>query len=207
VDGTVKLLHVANKRVLMSFVHSKGDAVDVPVTTDVEQAPPIPSPSGMGDQGEDVGGDHDEMWEGRNKEEEVAREEVLTVECVGISATAIKWCASGGMDKTLKVWDMTNGGCRAVCVHQGGVVALRWHAELPLIGTAALDNIMRLWDARAGTCLREFSGHTSMVTSLDMLSVRGEGDDQAVQDVLVSVSDDCTAKVFHYSGNDLVNNP
>jgi hypothetical protein len=37
------------------------------------------------------------------------------VECVGFSAPEYRWVASGGMDKTLKIWDLTNGYCRSIC--------------------------------------------------------------------------------------------
>lgn len=39
-----------------------------------------------------------------------------------------------------------------VCVdsHGDSVVALHWHSTQPLISTAALDRIVRLWDARKG---------------------------------------------------------
>jgi WD40 repeat protein len=180
VDGTLKLQHLGNKRTLATFVHSKSSTLPTPVSARVGDMPPAAPGGQAGD------GDGEEQ------------EGVHTVECCGIASSTLKWCASGGMDRTLKIWDMTTGECRAMCVHKGGVVALRWHSTLPLIGTAALDNVLRLWDARAGGCLREFTGHTNMVTSLDMLSVHLAATADA-QDVMVSVSDDSTAKVFHFN--------
>lgn len=40
-----------------------------------------------------------------------------------------------------------------ICSHGGGVIALKWHTVHPLITTAALDNLVRVWDARSGTNL------------------------------------------------------
>jgi len=114
---------------------------------------------------------------------------------------SFKWAASGGMDNTLKIWDLTSGMCRATCMHGGGVGSLKWHPTLPLIGTAALDNIIRLWDGRSGLCIREFTGHTSMVTRMDLMVVNQA--DGSQEETMVSVSDDNTAKVFRFNTNGL----
>lgn len=34
--------------------------------------------------------------------------------------------------------------------HGGSVVSLKWHSSLPYVTTAALDNYVRVWDARSG---------------------------------------------------------
>ena len=49
---------------------------------------------------------------------EVEEGVVLSVESVGIGYGPIwsKYIASGGMDKSLKIWDITSGGCRLVCM-------------------------------------------------------------------------------------------
>ena len=49
-----------------------------------------------------------------------------------------------------QVWDIATGSCRSVCPHGDSVVSLKWHSSLPIISTAALDHIVRVWDARAG---------------------------------------------------------
>jgi len=185
----VRLYHVSNKRTLSKLVHSKAVSLDLPPqpsTGGVAGATPPAAPEDDATM-DDAGGAPEEQ------------EEVESVECVGIAVADMRWCASGGMDKTLKIWDMTSGDCRAVCTHPGGVVALRWHSALPLVGTAALDNVLRLWDARSGLCLRTFTGHTGMVTNLDMHCVNEQAD------TFVSVSDDHTVKVFHFNSKELIN--
>ncbi len=37
-----------------------------------------------------------------------------SVECVGFSPTELRWVASGGLDKSLKIWDSATGICRFV---------------------------------------------------------------------------------------------
>lgn len=89
------------------------------------------------------------------------------------------------------------GTCRSVCTHGEGVVSLKWHNSLPLIATAALDNFVRLWDARDGTLIFEFSGHCDLVLNLAMAPLASGDID--VSDVIVSVSDDGTAKIFQFN--------
>ena len=129
---------------------------------------------------------------------------VLAVECVGFSlANDLKWVASGGMDKTVKIWDSITGTCRCICEHGGGVVSLRWHQSYPLFATASLDNIVRLWDARNATCVLDLTGHSDLVTNIEksylINSSENYNEDNYPTDCIVSVSDDGTTRVFHYN--------
>jgi WD40 repeat protein len=172
-DGTVKLFHLSNKRVLQTFVHCKPEAVS------------------------DAPADGSEM-----EAEEEELESTMSVECVGVARGNLKWLASGGMDKTLKIWDTTNGSCRSVCVHAGGVVSLRWHASLPVVCTGCLDNLVRLWDARSGNLLAELSGHRDQVTFIDCLPpIPSSGDEL---DTIVTASNDGTSRIFRVATLSLV---
>lgn len=51
------------------------------------------------------------------------------------------------------MWDTVTGTCRAICPHGDSVVALKWHTSLPIVSTAALDHIVRVWDARSGVMM------------------------------------------------------
>ena len=133
----MKLLQVSGKRVLQSFQHSQPRAVDGPLAGIKEE------------EGMNVDQDGDDM-DGVEEETEL----VESVECVGFSHKDFKWIVSGGLDKTLKVWDIVNGVCRCVCQHAASVVSLQWHSSLPLVVSAALDNVVRVWDARAGLMLQ-----------------------------------------------------
>lgn len=176
IDGTVKLFHLGGKRVLQQFVHCKPED-DVGAAARNEAAP---LEALMNDDGEEIEGEQKDV-------------SISSVECVGIARGSLRWLASGGMDKTLKIWDTTNGTCRSVCMHPAGVVALKWHALLPVVCTGCLDNSVRLWDARNGTMLAQLTGHRDQVTFLDMVSVTG------ALDTIISVSDDGTARIFEVS--------
>ncbi len=154
--------------------------------------------------GDDENNDDDYDSEEEEEGEEVDVEEFVSVECVGFSASEYKWIASGGLDKTLKIWDTVSGACRGICTHPASVVSLQWHNTLPVVTTAALDCVVRLFDARAGTLLQELTGHSDMVTSIIMAplpppSMTNSSDNSntaSASDVIVSVSDDRTARVF-----------
>ena len=101
---------------------------------------------------------NDNHSEDNNNNEGGEEESVQSVECVEFapSSLSVKWFASGGLDKTLKIWDYTvssqsHSACRVVCTHPASVVSLKWHTRLPVVVTAALDNNIRLFDARTGT--------------------------------------------------------
>lgn len=182
-DGTARLMHAVNKRVLATMVHSEPKAVA----------------EGGGGGG---GGGATPMEEDGGGEGEVGgKEEVegnFSVETVGFSGR-MNWCATGGMDGTMKIWDLGNFSCRHVCVHEGGpgVVKLRWHATLPLIYTAATDGVVRVWDARSGVLLLALTGHEDMI--LDFALYCGEDG----VDVVLTGSDDGKAKVFYVNAQEL----
>ena len=95
-DGTARLLHVTNKKVLATMVHSEPKAVEegtTPMEEDEDQM-----------QEEDEEGGGKQQQEGN-----------FSVETVGFSAV-LNWCATGGMDGTLKIWDLGT----FVCVFGGG---------------------------------------------------------------------------------------
>ena len=147
---------------LQTFTHSRATEVDV--NSHAIGDTPIPSSIVVESVTEKMDDDEDEAIEGMessfgefekiDESPEVNQDEegemgVMSIECVGF-CPSLPWVASGGMDKTLKVWDTVSGTCRCVCSHGGSVVVLRWHPSLPVVTTAALDNFVRLWDARGG---------------------------------------------------------
>jgi len=198
----LRLFQVSGKKMLQKFVHSSAKIASSSSST--------AAAVGGGEDGE-------EEEEGREEEEE----EALSVECCGFSHGDLKWVASGGMDKELKVWDTASGTLRSTCTHGGSVVSLRWHETLPVICTAALDCLVRVWDARNGHLLASLSGHREQITFLAFLPLppaaaatsaaasASEGNEQAKQasqtvhasssslDVIVTASDDFTSRVFH----------
>lgn len=212
-DGTVKLFQLSGKRLLQTFIHSA--RLDEDATAAAAAAASADRTSmrtvreASNEEGEEEDGDMDDEggadYDSDGGEERL--DAVLGVECVGFANGEWKFVASGGMDKTLKVWDTMTGVARCTCVHGGSVVALVWHSSLPLIATAALDNVVRIWDARNGALLQELTGHNDLVTSIDMVPITSEnridGTGDAT-DMIISVSDDKTARIFLVNMNSLV---
>lgn len=123
----------------------------------------------------------------------------LSVEAVGFASPINypNWCATGGVDGVLKIWDLTNGHCRQVCSYgseqtrAGGITRLQWHPTLPLVYTASSDGVVRIWDARNGNLVTALTGHSDMINDLAVQSL-----DDGNKAVMVSGSDDNTVRVF-----------
>jgi WD40 repeat protein len=134
-------------------------------------------------------------------------ETIVSVECVGSgNYPTARWYASGGLNSQLKIWEQT-GTCRSSCQHNDGVAALQWHPQLPIICTGSLDALVRIWDARNGTCLLQLSGHANQVTNLVLAQFRYHNDLMAAENEeirlesqrmnsIVTISEDHTSKVF-----------
>ncbi|CAM9701218.1 unnamed protein product, partial [Chrysoparadoxa australica] len=82
---------------------------------------------------------------------------VFSVVSVGFSTTQ-PWCATSGLDCSLKIWDLNATALRQDCVHPAAVTKLQWHSSRPVVFTCCADALVRAWDAREGICLREFQG-------------------------------------------------
>ncbi len=71
---------------------------------------------------------------------------------------------SGSGDKTLCLWDLTNGNC--LCTfegHAGGVRAVAVTPDGRQALSASHDKTLRLWDIETGQLLRIFTGHNGPV--------------------------------------------
>lgn len=132
-----------------------------------------------------------------NSNEEI--EVPTSVEAVGFAPAALNsnWCATGGVDGVLKIWDLNNNGCRHICRHENdagqvaGVTRLRWHPRRPIVFTSASDGIVRIWDARSGKLMKALTGHTDMINDIHV-NTFGESA------IIVSGSDDKTIRVFDF---------
>eukprot|EP00547_Thalassionema_nitzschioides_P006151 CAMPEP_0194217078 /NCGR_PEP_ID=MMETSP0156-20130528/20290_1 /TAXON_ID=33649 /ORGANISM="Thalassionema nitzschioides, Strain L26-B" /LENGTH=427 /DNA_ID=CAMNT_0038946015 /DNA_START=51 /DNA_END=1334 /DNA_ORIENTATION=+ len=122
-----------------------------------------------------------------------------SVEAVGFAPAALNsnWCATGGVDGVLKIWDLNNNGCRHICRHESvagqvaGITRLRWHPCRPIVFTTASDGIVRIWDARSGKLLKALTGHGDIINDLDV-NTFGESA------IIISGSDDKSIRVFDY---------
>jgi ribosome assembly protein SQT1 len=124
----------------------------------------------------------------------------MSVEAVGFATVNPNWCATGGVDGVLKIWDLANDGtCRQVCrradaaaSNAGGITRLKWHPTLPLLFASYSDGAVRLWDARNGTMLQTITGHLDMINDMEIVYVDPAGGTA----VIVSGSDDKTARIY-----------
>ncbi|KAM0729222.1 Angio-associated migratory cell protein [Formica fusca] len=89
----------------------------------------------------------------------------------------------------LYICDYSKQILRHEITQEGGVTKLVW-TNTSILFTAGLDGILRCFDARAGRCLKTFSGHKA--TILDFCISNDEKK-------ILTVSDDTTARIFDIS--------
>mmetsp|Transcript_11759 Transcript_11759/g.19149 ORF Transcript_11759/g.19149 Transcript_11759/m.19149 type:complete len:492 (-) Transcript_11759:34-1509(-) len=139
-----------------------------------------------------------------------AEAEPRSIEAVGFCPAAIPgtahWCATGGVDGILKIWNLntaTSGGTaqlRQRCVREdvpsqsAGITRLTWHASLPLVICSYTDGVVGVWDARVGTMVGTLTGHEDMINDMSVSFVEGSG-----VGVVVTGSDDKMVKMFEYN--------
>ena len=101
--------------------------------------------------------------------------------CVCMSADN-RLALSGGVDKTLKLWDTATGKClRTFTEHteQVNSVCISLDGKYALSGSR--DTTVKLWDTATGKCLRTFEGHNGGISSVCIsrdgrLGLSGSGD-------------------------------
>lgn len=80
---------------------------------------------------------------------------------------------SGGVDKTLRIWDAATGeGLRVLAGHEDAVTCVGLSVDGARIVSGSKDKTLRIWDAGTGECLRVLAGHQDTVTCVS-LSVDG----------------------------------
>lgn len=121
-----------------------------------------------------------------------------SVETVAFSPGNANWCATGGVDGVLKIWDLLNDGqCRHVCRasdgnKSGGITRLQWHSSLALVFTSYTDGSVRLWDARNGQLLQTLTGSTDVLNDLSIQFMNG-----GKSSIVMTASDDGNLRVFN----------
>ena len=95
---------------------------------------------------------------------------------------------SGSGDKTLKVWDMETGKCRATLIgHTSTVFGVAITPDGRTVVSGSDDKTLKVWDLATGKCRATLEGHASYVLGVAITS-----DGRTV----VSGSDDKTLKVW-----------
>ena len=93
--------------------------------------------------------------------------------------------ASGSWDKTVQVWDASDG--RQIYIHRGHVTsvpAVAWSPDSRCIASASVDGTVQVWDAATGMHAQTFRGHNSYVYaatwSPDGIRIASGGNDRKV---------------------------
>jgi WD40 repeat protein len=72
--------------------------------------------------------------------------------------------ATGGLDRTVKVWDAAGGRERLTLAgHMGAVFAASWSPDGARLATGSGDGTTKVWDAAGGRALITLRGHTGAV--------------------------------------------
>jgi WD40 repeat protein len=91
--------------------------------------------------------------------------------------------ASGGADKTARLWSYPAGKELFVLKHDATVTAVAFSADGKLLATGSSDNIVKLWEVSTGKLVGSLEGHKEDVTALAFNpngKVLASGDDDGV---------------------------
>jgi len=131
-----------------------------------------------------------------DEEEEV--EYPMSVEAVGFSPSQPNWCATGGIDGKLKIWDLARDGqCRQVCAptdsqSADSITRISWHPTLPLVLASTINGTVGVWDARNGILLHSLTSGSAS-EQINDLDVQFLPNGSAV---VVAAGDDNVVRVF-----------
>ncbi|KAI1203759.1 WD40-repeat-containing domain protein [Nemania serpens] len=95
---------------------------------------------------------------------------------------------SGGCDRDVRVWDMTNGACLHTLRGHNSTVRCLKMSDANTAISGSRDTNLRVWDIRQGVCRNVLVGHQASVRCLE---IKG--------DIVVSGSYDATAKIWSIS--------
>ncbi|KAI8352354.1 hypothetical protein B0O80DRAFT_488182 [Mortierella sp. GBAus27b] len=105
------------------------------------------------------------------------------------------WVASGGLDKTVNLWDIKEGrsgqflslGSIPETSSKASIYALACNPAGNVLATGSPEKIIRVWDPRSGQRITKFAGHTDNIRAL-LISESG--------DAILSASSDTTIKLW-----------
>lgn len=113
--------------------------------------------------------------------------------CVATSRDE-KYFASGGQDKTVKVWHADSArGTFTLKGHTGAVVAIAFSPDGKFLASASMDQSVRVWNVSTKHLVHILAGHTAPVRSV-AFSPNGQR--------LLTGSEDRTLRVWHFATGD-----
>jgi len=96
-----------------------------------------------------------------------------------------KWVASGSVDKTVKIWDLETGECRATLKgHTGVVNSVAITPDGKRILSGSYDKSVRVWDAASGREVAKLEGHTGGLWTIVALRDNAHALSSSVDDTL-----------------------
>ncbi len=111
-----------------------------------------------------------------------------------------KYLASAGFDRLVLLWDVykqcNNSG--VMKGHKNAILDLQWSTDSTKLYTGSADKTVSCWDVESCKRIKKFTGHSSFVNSV-FPTRRG-------QELIVSGSDDNTAKIWDMRQRDPVHN-
>ncbi|KAI9347404.1 quinon protein alcohol dehydrogenase-like superfamily [Zopfochytrium polystomum] len=95
----------------------------------------------------------------------------------------------GSVDGTIAIWDLGTMVVRDTYRHMEGVTKVVWQENAALLTSCSLDQTVRVWDSRTGSCERSYIGHTGAI--FDMACSKDGG-------WCVTGGDDKSALIFQH---------
>jgi WD40 repeat protein len=94
--------------------------------------------------------------------------------------------ASGSVDQTIKLWEVSSGRLiRSLEGHSGHVYSVAFSPDGKMLASGDLDQTIKLWEVSSGRLIRSLEGHSGPVHSVafspDGKMLASGGSDQAIK--------------------------